>query len=263
VIPLRDQEAIRQRLARDLISRVRIDYFMQKPSPVYVSGRFESPYMEDIKTLLRELAALNNRIALTLHDLASEPDAAKDLGVDKAPAIVIRGVANRAMRYFGIPGGQMFVAFLDAVVAAAQTTVEVMPATAKQLKRLKTDARLQIFVTPLCEFSPRYVRAAVRLALASPKIKLDVVEAAEFPQFMTRFAVRATPTTVINDTLVLPGALDEATLIENLMLVAEGKPPAGLTRGGPMTPIETHTHTPATDEPALRPVSSSGLVMPR
>ncbi|HLF71322.1 MAG TPA: thioredoxin family protein [Dehalococcoidia bacterium] len=263
MIPLRDQEAIRQRLARDLTSRVRIDYFMQKPSTVYVSGRFESPYMEDIKALLRELAALNNRISLTVHDLPSEPDAAKELGVDKAPAIVVRGVANRAMRYFGIPAGQMFVTFIDAVVAAAQTTVEVTATTAKQLKRLKTDVRLQIFVTPLCEHSPRYVRTAVRLTLASPKIKLDVVEAAEFPQLITRFAVRATPTTVINDTLVLPGALDEATLVENAMLVAEGKQPSGLTRGGPMTPIDTHTHSQAEDEPALRPVGSSGLVIPR
>ena len=76
MIPLRDQDLIRQRFQRDLKSRLRIDFFTQKPSSFYVPGR-ECRHCETVLAMLHEIAGLSPRISLTTHEFetASRPAA--------------------------------------------------------------------------------------------------------------------------------------------------------------------------------------------
>jgi len=69
VIPLRDQQVLRERFLRELTSRVRVDYFTQKPLSVYVPGRSDCAYCEDVRVLMEEVASLSERITLTTHDI--------------------------------------------------------------------------------------------------------------------------------------------------------------------------------------------------
>ncbi len=103
MIPLREQAYIRDRFEQELAGRVKIDYFTQKASAIYVPGREECAYCEDTGQMLGELAALSDKLSLTVRDLSAAPDEAKKLGVDKVPGIVLRGPANRPLRFFGIP----------------------------------------------------------------------------------------------------------------------------------------------------------------
>ena len=41
MIPLRDQEYLRARFARDMVGAVRIDYFTQRKLPIFIPGREE------------------------------------------------------------------------------------------------------------------------------------------------------------------------------------------------------------------------------
>ena len=253
MIPLRDQDAIRQRFGRDLTSRVRIDYFTQKSSPLYVAGRQDCVYCKDVKTLLEELAALSDRISLSLHELASAGALAKELGVDKVPGIVVRGGANRPVRFFGIPAGNEFAGFIETLIDAARSSVDLRPETAKQLRKLKSDARLQVFVTPTCPYCPALARTALKLGLASARVKADVVEASEFPALVQRYAIRAVPTTVINDKLILAGAMDEAALVQQIFRTVEGKAVAAGTAAGAATALSA----------AAPAAGAGGLVLPR
>ncbi len=88
MIPLREQDYIRDRFAQDLKGKVKIDYFTQKASALYVPGREECPQCEETRTLLEELAALHTNVSLTVHELADEPEQAQKLGIDKVPGIV-------------------------------------------------------------------------------------------------------------------------------------------------------------------------------
>ena len=254
MIPLRDQDALRQRFKSDLTSRVRIDYFTQKPTPLYVPGRQDCVYCEDVKTMLEELASLSERIALSVHELVEAGPLAKELSVDKVPAIVIRGQTNRPLRFFGFPAGNEFPGFVETLIDAARGAVDLRPETAKQLRKLKADVGLQVMVTPTCPYCPGLARAAFKLGLQSARLKVDVVEASEFPALVQRYGVRAVPTTVIDEKLVLPGAMDEATLVQQLMRVAEGKPFAGETRAGAATALSAAApkQTPA----------AGGLILP-
>jgi len=222
VIPLREQDYIRDRFARELDGRVKIDYFTQKPSPLYVPGREECAYCQDTQQLLEELAALSDKVSLTVHELAQAAEEAKKLGIDKVPGIAVRGPANRPLRFFGIPGGNEFPNFVETIIEASKQKAQVGADTAKQLKKLRDDVSITVYVTPTCPYCPGVVRAAYRLALASAHVQAAAVEIGEFPRLAQQLAVRAVPMTVINDSAVLTGVVDEAGLLEAALKATEG-----------------------------------------
>ncbi len=183
VIPLKEQELLKQRFARELQSRVRVDFFGQKAANVYVPGRIDrSAVCADVAKLLHELAALNLRIGLTVHDIDDDAAGAEALGVERVPAIVLRGQTNRAVRYFGNPRMKQFLAFVEALLMVAHGKPNLQPETAKTLRKVRSDVTLKVFVTPACAHSPLAVLNAVRLALESTHVKVDVVRRLNLPR---------------------------------------------------------------------------------
>ena len=51
------------------------------------------------------------------------------------------------------------------------------------------------------------------MAVESRHIRADIIEATEFPDLVSRYAVRGVPKTVLNDQLFFEGAAPEATLL--------------------------------------------------
>ena len=253
MIPLREQEYIRARFAQELEGRVKIDYFTQRPSALYFPGREECATCEDTRKMLDELSALSDKIVLTVHEFSEAQDEAKKLKVDKIPGIVLRGPMNRPLRFFGIPGGNEFPNFIEAIAAASKTKLEVGDETAKQLKKLKDKVSITVYVTPTCPHCPGVVRAAYHLALASAHVEAAAVEIGEFPRLAQQLNIRAVPVTVINDRAVLAGAVDEAGLLDAARKVVEGNVSPSTTRAGATSDTA----------PAAAPSPASGLVLPR
>jgi glutaredoxin-like protein len=242
-------------LAQSLTNRVRIDLFVQKQSPIFVPGRQECPFCDDVQTLMEEIASLSSRISLTRHELSDAPKIAADLSVDLVPGIVLRGPNNRAIRYFGMPTSAEFPVFVEMLMETSRGTSGLELTTERQLRRIRDEVKLQVFVTPSCAYSPPVARTALRLGLQNVKVKAEVIEATEFPQLIQRYSLRATPTVVIDEKLVLPGAIEEATLVECLLRAVEGKPLASTLNLGPTTPFGQ------TQQPEMR-TSASGLIIP-
>jgi glutaredoxin-like protein len=234
--------------------KVKIDYFTQKPSPLYVPGREECATCEDTRQLLEELAGLSEKTSLTVRELAGAPEEAKKLGVDKVPGIVLRGPANRPLRFFGIPGGNEFPGFIEAIIETSKPKVKLGPETGKQLKKLKDNVSITVYVTPTCPHCPGVVRAAYLLALANARIEASAVEISEFPRLAQQLGVRAVPMTVINDRATIAGAVDEAGLVEEVLKAAEGGAlGASASRGGGTSDAA----------PRTGPSPSGGLILPR
>jgi glutaredoxin-like protein len=263
VIPLQEQNYLRQRFKAELTSRLRIDFFTQKPSTIYVPGRQDCLYCKEVQLLLEELASLSDRISLTVHDVEDAERLATTLGVDKVPAIVIRGQTNRPVRYFGLPTGTEFVGFVDTLVDAATGKVELRPETVRQLRKLKNDLKLQLFITTSCQYCPALVRIAAKLALQSNRIKLDIVEVAEFPALMQRYNLRVAPTIVIDDEVTLPGSMDEATFVETLLRVVGGRPLSSQPKVSLATPLIPQQQQQVQTQQLPGQVTSSGLILPR
>jgi glutaredoxin-like protein len=261
MIPLRDQEVIRARFEQELSSRVRIDFFTQHQSRLIIPGRQDCIHCEDVRTILEEIAHLSPRVSLTVHEFSEETKIAAELGIDKVPGIVIRGQSNRPVRFYGIPSGTQFPGFIDTVIDSTRSAVDLRPETGRQLKKLKDDVLLQVFVTPVCRNSPQTARTALRLGLFSSRINAEVIEATEYPSQIQRHGLRGTPATVVGERLLITGALDEAEMVKAIFKAIEAKPIApGEFQLGPATPL------PRPDEatsPARQTTTMSGLVLPR
>jgi glutaredoxin-like protein len=257
VIPLRDQEYIRERFERGLEGRVKIDYFTQRASALFVPGREECVYCEEAQQMLEEVASLSEKLSLTVHDVGEAQELAKKLGIDKVPGIVIRGPANRPLRFFGMPGGNEFPNFIETMIDASKQQAQIGAEPAKQLKKLRDTVSVVVYVTPTCPHCPAVVRAAYRLALASAHVQASAVEIGEFPRIAQQLGVRAVPLTVIDGRAAIAGAVDEAGLLDAIHKVVTDDTSIG------RAPVRAGAVTDAAppDAPAAQP--GAGLILPR
>ena len=57
---------------------------------------------------------------------------------------------------------------------------------------------------------------AHQMAIASPLVRADMVEAQEFPHLALKYQVMGVPRTVINETVHIEGAVPESIVLEKL-----------------------------------------------
>lgn len=259
LIPLRDQEYIRAHFSRDLVGTVTIDYFTQRRLTIHVPGREECVFCEETQQVLKELAGLSDRIRLNIHEFAESTREAARHNVERVPAIVLRGVLNRPLKFYGFPGGGQFPVLVESIVDASRGKVELTTETVRHLRRLKSDVSLRLFVTPTCPHCPALSHLVYNLALESPRIQADVVEISEFPRLAERMQLRAVPITVIDGRAVVVGTMDEQTLISQIVQHVRGK----AVQAAPVTVGETTPFEVATPEPRRGPERrESGLILP-
>jgi predicted DsbA family dithiol-disulfide isomerase len=65
------------------------------------------------------------------------------------------------------------------------------------------------------------VLLAHKLAIASPNIRSDMIEASEFPPLVNRYQISAVPLITINEFLRIEGAYPEDPFVERLMTVLD------------------------------------------
>ncbi len=150
-----DRTLLEQRFRDELPGAVTLQLFTTPRYGLYVPGREECVTCADAEALLTEVAELSPQLTLAKHDLYAESEVAAAAGVDKVPALVLRGANGQPdgrVRFFGLPSGYEFATLVDSIIAVSQGTPSL---SATALERLQTalagtDERLhlQVFVTP-------------------------------------------------------------------------------------------------------------------
>ncbi len=256
MIPLKEQEFIRQKFAQELVGPVKIDLFTQRELGIFVPGREACAYCKPTQDMLQELAALSESITLRVHVWEEAKKEAQNLGVERIPGIVLRGRDSVALKFYGLPGGTEFPSFLETIVDVSRGETLFSQESKRSLRKLKEDVVVRVFVTPTCPYCPAMARAAYQLALASPHVKAEVIEVNEFPDLAQRYGVRAVPLTLIDDLVVIRGAVTEKVLVEQVLKAAQSAGVAeASTPAGPASP--------ATEaEPRSGERRGSGLILP-
>jgi len=144
------------------------------------------------------------------------------LGVDKIPAIALIGQEDYGVRFYGIPSGYEFASLLHAIRAVAAGKPELSEETLNALAEVTQSVHIQVFVTPTCPYCPTSVVLAHQMAIASPLVRADMVEAMEFPQLAIKHQVTGVPRTVINETAYVEGAAPESLVLERLQEALKG-----------------------------------------
>jgi len=214
-----------QLLNDDIKKQVR-DVFAQLKNPVQVmffGDRDNCQYCDDTLALVQEVAELSDKLNLAVYDLRDDVAIAAQYKVDKAPGLVLAGldgeqVLDFGIRYAGIPSGHEFSSLIHDLVLVSGRDSGLSPKTREFLKKLDKPVHLQVFVTPTCPYCPRAVVLAHQMALESPMVEAEMIEATEFPELSNRFKVSGVPQTTINagaGTAV--GALPEDNLVAEIL----------------------------------------------
>jgi glutaredoxin-like protein len=211
VIKQKDREWLQERLG-NLSGEVRMVMFTQQ---------MECQYCSQTRQLLTEMAALSDKLELTVYDFVLDHEEAKRYGVDKIPATVLLTAADSSIKYYGVPAGYELAALTETIKDLSSGTTGLGDESRKKLKELTKDVHIQVFVTPTCHYCPGAVRTAYMLAQESEHIRADVVEAIEFPHLANKYSVRGVPTVIINESTIFVGAQSEAFFLKKIFEALE------------------------------------------
>jgi alkyl hydroperoxide reductase subunit AhpF len=100
------------------------------------------------EALMREVAALSDRISVEVLNPAIDRERAAAYGITAVPATVVEGARDYGIRFLGVPGGYEFSAFLDAILVASTGEPQLSPETRQALAGLARDAEIKVFSTP-------------------------------------------------------------------------------------------------------------------
>jgi glutaredoxin-like protein len=205
-------EQVKQELA-DLAGPVRLVMFTQE---------FECDYCAETRQLVEEVAALSDQLMAEIYNFVIDKEKAEELGIDKIPAVAVIGAEDYGVRLYGIPSGYEFTSLLHAIRTVAAGKPELTEETLATLAELTEPVHIQVFVTPTCPYCAGSVVLAHQLAVASPMVRADMVEATEFPQLAIKYQVMGVPRTVINETVHIEGAAPEPMVLDKVQEVLEG-----------------------------------------
>jgi glutaredoxin-like protein len=190
-------------------------------APVTLDLLARSGGSDEARLLLEEVAALSGQITLRVHDRSAEPSAAgTGAGADERPAILLGGAARGRVRFLGSPLGLEFPTLLNSIIDVGRGDTGLMAATKQALRALAGDVHIRVFVTPTCPFCPRAAQIAHRMAVHSPRVTADVIEAQEFPALAERYRVQGVPKVVVNEVVEFVGTPSEAGFLGHVLRAA-------------------------------------------
>jgi len=207
---------LKEELQEGLKDPVRIVLFTQE---------IECQFCRETRELVQEVSSLvPDKINVEIYDFVKDEAKAKEFNVDKVPAVAILGKKDYGIRYYGIPYGYEFNAFIENVINVSKGTTNLTEDTKKKLQSIEKPVHIQVFVTLTCPYCPIAAGLAHKFALESDKVRADVIEVGEFPHLAQKYSVMGVPKIVINERTELVGAVPEAQFVAHVMQAA--KPPS-------------------------------------
>ncbi|MDZ7849943.1 MAG: thioredoxin family protein [Halodesulfurarchaeum sp.] len=173
---------------------------MDREITAYVFVDDDCEYCDETVELNEELADLTDLYTVEVHDMDSEVaeewDATK---YDNAPVTVLTDGEIRGVRYYGIPSGQEFGAYVRDIVAVSTGESGLDDDIKAALAEIDEPVNIKVFVTLTCPHCPQAVETAHKFAIENPNITSEMVESQEFMELAQQFGVRGVPQVNIND----------------------------------------------------------------
>ena len=147
ILQAKDQQIVQKRFETELKRDVAITLYTQPDIGLYIPGR-ECRTCGTTQQLVEEVSQLSPKLHLEVVDFYKNREDASALGIEKIPAMIIGGDGNTRVRFYGLPSGLEFSVLLETLIAASEKSRSLQLETRRQLKALKEDVHIQVFVTP-------------------------------------------------------------------------------------------------------------------
>ena len=142
-------------LNEQTISQIR-EAFQQMKEPVQIlffGSNENCDYCADTRQLLEEVAAVDDKLGISVYDLRADADVASKFNIDKAPGIVIAAksgdqIMDFGIQYSGIPSGHEFGTIINDIILVSGRDSGLSVEVREFLKNLEKPLHMQVFVTP-------------------------------------------------------------------------------------------------------------------
>ncbi|RDE11288.1 MAG: glutaredoxin [Candidatus Thorarchaeota archaeon] len=175
----------------------------------------ECLFCNDTSDLVNKVSALSEKIRVVPHQ-GPQKKGKNPFGVQRTPAIVMHGAKEYKVKFYGIPVGHEFGAFVTGIVDVSTGASALAPDIAEDIKAIAKPINVKVFTTPQCPYCPQMVRLTWQAAILNPLIEGEVYESLEFQDLVTRYEVFGTPKTVINEKFVLEGLAPPGMFVDKL-----------------------------------------------
>lgn len=191
---------------------------MDVPVTARVFTGDDCQYCDETVTLNEELAELGEKFNVQQYTLSDE--AASTTGVDEygAPATILtrEGEESSGVRFYGMPGGQEFSAYLEGILTVSTGQTDVDPSVVERVEAIDEPVDMKVFVTPTCPYCPSAVRVAHDFAIHNDAVTGAMIESQEFMELSREYGVRGVPHVVVNDDVEFKGAQPHEAVIEQV-----------------------------------------------
>ena len=178
----------------------------------------ECQFCKDTKEVVLEVASLSPKIKTKVYDFVINGDEDIKYNIKKIPAIAIVGKTDYGVRYYGVPAGYEFAAFVEDIIDVSRGATSLPDGIKAKLAEIKKPVHIQVFVSPTCPYCPKAARIAHQFAIENEFIRSDVIEMTEFPYLVQRYAIMSTPHIVINEDTSFLGAQPPEVFIEQIAM---------------------------------------------
>jgi glutaredoxin-like protein len=209
LVPAEHREHIRAEFNEKLENPVRLIVFSQQ---------IECRFCSETRQLAQELAALNIKIAVEVYDFVSNADKVAEFGIERIPALAVVGQKDYGIRFYGFPYGFEFQTLIESIVNVSRGRTDLSDQTKQKLMEVKAPAHIKIFVTLTCPHCSAVAIPAEKFAIENGMIKVDIIDAGEFPDLALKYTIVGVPKTVINEKVDFIGALPEDLFLEHILL---------------------------------------------
>ncbi len=204
----KETEFLKKEFSTKLLNDVRLVVFTQE---------IPCAFCKETVQVCQELAEISPKIKVEVFDFVRDPMKARELRIDKIPAIAVIGIKDYGIRFYGIPSGYEFTSLIGTILDVSKGDSGLSPTNRELIKKIDRQMHLQVFVTPTCPVCPNAVRLAHRLAIESDMIWSDMIESNEFVPLAQQYGVMGVPKTIINEKYDIGGAVPEDLLVLHVM----------------------------------------------
>ncbi|MDH8678008.1 thioredoxin family protein [Fusibacter bizertensis] len=155
----------------------------------------------DTIAFMQEIEALSDKIHLEEIDFDTNAERAAAYNVQMVPSIVMLNDQKEylGVKFNGIPAGHEINSFIPAIVEVSGAGESLPENFMEKINALEKPVNIKVFVTLSCPHCAGAVQKAHKLALESPMIDAEMVEAQTFFELSDKFNVSSVPKIVIND----------------------------------------------------------------
>ena len=113
---------------------------------VNFTQEYECQFCKEARDIVLQLGALSPKIKVKVFDFVNNGDDVTKFNIKKIPAIAIIGKQDYGIRYYGVPAGYEFTAFIDDIIDVSNGTTSLSEIIKKKLADIKKPVHLQVFV---------------------------------------------------------------------------------------------------------------------